>query len=267
MKKNDAMLDRLRASRQQNKEPFWVKQSLPEPITIAVILYPGLLSEQTASLLTESHSGETMQIIASALAVTLVNLSLAMALGRLIATKFEIFDWREKSISDILQKPAFIVTVTIVSILVGVIWATIESNNVIYKIHITDRRSRGDLFSTAAAQAIDSQQWARVTTRNAGTYHGLLKYYDSGINGGLYLLGPKLELDSARVTAKLGPALSACGDNGCRIPIPCVDTGVQGVGAIFIPKSQITTVEFRPVVDATGPQLRYSCDLQLNAKK
>lgn len=271
MKRNDALLNRLKQNRKSDVEPIWSKQRLPEPIAISVILYPGLLSERTAALLTQSHQSDTIQLISSALAVTLINLSLAIGICRLLSTHFQYFQWSDVGISDVAQKPVFIVTITIVSVFIGVVWAVIDSQNIIYKLHLTDRRSRSDLFSTVAARAIDDGQWVRVATKDAGAFHGLLKYHDSSSNGGLYLLGPRLELDGNRKADRIGAVLAKCGKAACRINIPCVETGVLGVGAMYIPTSQILAVEFRPVGADTPSNSagvrRYSCDLQLDAAK
>jgi hypothetical protein len=255
------MTFRVKPAQAKPEGPFWERHKLPEPIAIAVILYPGLLSERIAALFADSPALDGTQLIASALAVTLVNLALALLLGRLFANRNPLFQWKGASVSTLLIQPVFIVAITGISIGTGLLWAVVDSKDLLYKVGLTDMRSRADLFSSAAGKALEDHDWARVTTSGGAIYHGLLFRHDSHENGGLYLLGPKLELEGARKESRLAPLLAAChASSACRIPVPCVDVGTSGVGAVFIPRSQIVTVEYRPPETHAGRKI-YSCDL------
>lgn len=218
---------------------------LPDSLLIVLLLFPGFLSERVASYLSTSPPLGDLELIASALAATLFNV--IMALGVICLLR------RRRPHARMIADGGFLAAVLVVSLLSGVGWAVIDSNNVVFGLHLTERASRAEPWETVfrANAASKDPDFVRVVTKGSGIYHGQPLYYPQGGSDKALVL----DLAQREVSTNTN------GGAGTK----CEYVGLDVHGRVLIPSDQIVVVEFRP--STVGPDgCSYHCEITRSSK-
>lgn len=213
---------------------------LPDTLAIAMLLFPGFLSERVSEYFSTAPKLSDVQLVAAALAATVINLLLAMLLSPRLRKRHAT---QGLPFGLMFSRVDFLIKVFAISIVTGLVWAWIDSNNLLFRIHVSERTSRADPWETAlhANARRDRPHFVRVVTKDVGTYHGNPLHYSQGGSD------RTLVLDLAqRETA--------------TEPMRCVPVGADVHGRVFIASDQILAVEFRPKI-LVGGKCEYRCDI------
>lgn len=216
---------------------------IADNLAIAVVLFPGFLTLSVSEYLAYSPKLEGVQLVAAALTATLIDLGIALA----VTLPFRKAD----TLTTVVLRPWFIVTIAGISILTGIAWAMADSSQWIYHLRFTDRVSRADVWNVAFAQnnRLGPPQYVRVITAAGEVYHGVPTYFSEGTEERALLIS------NARREIRV-----RAGKRGAADSIECVPVGVNPAdGKVLILKDQIRVVEFRSV-DRTKQPFPYLCD-------
>lgn len=128
---------------------------LPEALLLAILLFPGFISERVAAYLTTFPKQSDAEIVAGALSFTLFDLILTAALMGLACYAIAAVkqrSWRTLPKLPRGYRPLLLpgaVALLVVSVGVGWLWAYVEENNLVYRALGTTRQSRSDTWTTA----------------------------------------------------------------------------------------------------------------------
>ncbi len=219
---------------------------LPDSLYIVLLLFPGFLSERVASYLSTSPPLGDLELIASALAATLFNVTVAVGVVWLLR--------RGRPGLGLVAHGGFLAAVLLISVLSGIGWAVLDSNNVVFALHLTERASRAEPWETVfqANAASDRPYFVRVVTKAGGIYHGQPLYYSqSGSDKALVLDLARREIPT---------------NTNAGVVTKCEYVGLDVHGRVLVPSDQIIAVEFRP--KTLGPDgCSYHCEITPSSRE
>jgi hypothetical protein len=243
---------------------------LSDNLAVALILFPGFLTLRVSEYLAYSPKLDGVELVASALAATLLNLGIALVVVRVRAWKSRA---RIEPIATLVTQPWFVVILAAISILTGIVWAVTDSNRWLFSPHLTERVSRAEVWDTAfqlnshapckynnpddAAQKKlpkECPKFVRVVTESGEVYHGSPMLYSEGGEERTLLI------DKARREVLIEPRAGTSIVIGLE-RVECLAVGTDNRdGRVLVPKDQIRLVEFRGI-DLTGnADHEYVCD-------
>lgn len=230
---------------------------MPDLLLLALILFPGFLTERTADYFAASPKIADVQLVVVALAATLLNLGITLILLRPLMGGW--LGWRGKDIVGLLLSPSFVAVIASVSITSGIAWAYIDAGNWIFRaLNITDRISRADAWDTAflenrkrkCPQGIKGEcPWfVRIITKDGEIYHGNpARYSQGGAERAIYLDFARREVLRVRPKSAAKAAVSESkGVPDPREAVVCLPVGEGDQGNLLVLREQIRLVEFRP---------------------
>ncbi|MGH2359124.1 MAG: hypothetical protein ACRDGM_01070, partial [bacterium] len=115
---------------------------LPDLLAMAIILFPGLLAQRVAEYFSTSPKLGDLELIASALAATLAILALTLVILQWVLWR----PWAKDPLPTLLKRPAFLVALSVVSVLAGLGWAWLDTRDALFVLPITERVSRADVW-------------------------------------------------------------------------------------------------------------------------
>jgi hypothetical protein len=267
----DRVRERMAEAKARSQPPALNLDAIkvPDSLAVAILLFPGLLAERVAAYFIDTPKGEPLQLAASALAATLFALAVTLVVAFCLRRWFPPADFRGLKLQQIALTPMFIVSVTLVAIGTGFLWAYLESHDRLFLISPSDRISRRDVLSKSLEHATAKGYHARIVVADVGVFHGHIRYIDPASGGGLYVDNAVIELADERASVRMKAELQKCKAAECRIPIACVNVGKGALGAVFLPMNRVRSIEFRPALDTEKRKdkageielKRYSCDL------
>lgn len=235
---------------------------LPDTLAIAILLFPGFLSERVSEYFSAGPKISDVQIVAAALAATVLNLLVALLIALLFSRKMRrLVADRGLSLGFLFARVDFLILVFVISIFNGLIWAAIDSSNVLFNSGVTQRASRADPWETVFRSNAkhEHRYFVRVVTKDLGVYHGSPLYYpQGGTDRTLVLDLAQWELGSGKADERSHPDGSAV--------VRCVPVGLDVHGKTLIPGDQILAVEFRPKT-LIGGKCEYRCDIPVDSKR
>ncbi len=189
-----------------------------------LILMPGFITQRVYAYFATSEKLSDMEVVASALAFSIINFGIAVAAWRTLA--------RGREAERV--HGGFIALVVGVSVFVGLAWAKVDSGGLIYKWSpITVRVSNTSPWATTFRE--NQKNWkalVRVHVKEGNIYHGYPHFFSENGDGHNQLF--------------LMPAYIEEEDGACQ--------QLKGPG-VFLLESEIKAIEF---IDVTDPQ-KYEC--------
>ena len=125
-----------------------------ENLKVLLILLPGFLSQRIAQYFGTQYTISDFDSIISSLAFTTINVLLSFLIFRVF--KVDYINNRNT------VKQTFIIVVFIVSIFTGILWATIDRNDILYKTGLTTRVSKANAWTKVFTENDDWRAFVKI---------------------------------------------------------------------------------------------------------